>query len=70
MPEKLFVLYIWILPQFYVSLNMKTLTQAFVKTADVIKKHVQTIVQEVTVLKPLQDFKLLDQIESTSLGFG
>ncbi|KAF5479369.1 hypothetical protein F2P56_000201 [Juglans regia] len=46
------------------SLNMKTLTQAFAKTAAVIEKTVQTTVQEVTGPKPLQDYDLLDQIGS------
>ncbi|KAI8013595.1 hypothetical protein LOK49_LG05G03034 [Camellia lanceoleosa] len=44
------------------SLNMKTLTQALAKAAAVIEKTVQTMVQEVTEPKPLQDYDLLDQI--------
>ncbi|KAI3945929.1 hypothetical protein MKW98_007278 [Papaver atlanticum] len=50
------------------SLNMKTLTQAFAKTAAVIEKHVQTTVQEVTGPKALQDYELLDQIGSGGPG--
>ncbi|KAG8633538.1 SCY1-like protein 2 isoform X2 [Manihot esculenta] len=50
------------------SLNMKTLTQAFAKTAAVIEKTVQTTVQEVTGPKPLQDYQLLDQIGSAGPG--
>ncbi|KAL3503926.1 hypothetical protein ACH5RR_033767 [Cinchona calisaya] len=47
------------------SLNMKTLTQAFAKASAVIEKTVQTTVQEVTGLpRPLQDYDLLDQIGS------
>ncbi|KAL8167086.1 hypothetical protein V2J09_008585 [Rumex salicifolius] len=46
------------------AMNMKTLTQAFAKTAAVIEKTVQTTVQEVTGPKPLQDYDLLDQIGS------
>ncbi|KAI3946629.1 hypothetical protein MKW92_036371 [Papaver armeniacum] len=47
---------------------MKTLTQAFAKTAAVIEKHVQTTVQEVTGPKALQDYELLDQIGSGGPG--
>ncbi|KAJ0521379.1 putative protein kinase SCY1-SCYL2 family [Helianthus annuus] len=46
------------------SLNMKTLTQAFAKTAAVIEKTVQ----DVTGPKPLQDYELLDQIGSAGPG--
>lgn len=46
------------------SLNMKTLTQAFAKTAAVIEKTVQ----DVTGPKPLQDYDLLDQIGSAGPG--
>ncbi|XVF29813.1 hypothetical protein REPUB_Repub16aG0003400 [Reevesia pubescens] len=51
------------------SINMKTLTQAFAKTAAVIEKTVQTTVQEVTGPKALQDYDLLDQIGSAGPGF-
>ncbi|KAM1646863.1 hypothetical protein FF2_008284 [Malus domestica] len=44
------------------SLNMKTLTQAFVKATAAIEKTVQTTVQEVARPKPLQDYELFDQI--------
>ncbi|XP_061339411.1 SCY1-like protein 2 A [Gastrolobium bilobum] len=50
------------------SLNMKTLTQAFAKTAAVIEKTVQTTVQEVTGPKPLHDYEILDQIGSAGPG--
>ncbi|KAF6176077.1 hypothetical protein GIB67_000171 [Kingdonia uniflora] len=50
------------------SLNMKTLTSAFAKTAAVIEKTVQTKVQEVTGPKPLQDYDLLSQIGSGGPG--
>ncbi|XVF37320.1 hypothetical protein REPUB_Repub19eG0135600 [Reevesia pubescens] len=50
------------------SINMKTLTQAFAKTAAVIEKTVQTTVQEVTGPKALQDYDLLDQIGSAGPG--
>ncbi|XP_027089967.1 SCY1-like protein 2 A [Coffea arabica] len=51
------------------SLNMKTLTQAFAKASAAIEKTVQTTVQEVTGLpKPLQDYDLLDQIGSAGPG--
>ncbi|KAK1325199.1 hypothetical protein QJS10_CPA01g02138 [Acorus calamus] len=50
------------------SLNMKTLTQAFAKTAAVIEKTVQTTVQEVTGPRPLQDYDLLDQVGSGGPG--
>ncbi|KAI3760709.1 hypothetical protein L1987_51108 [Smallanthus sonchifolius] len=43
---------------------MKTLTQAFAKTAAVIEKTVQ----DVTGPKPLQDYELLDQIGSAGPG--
>lgn len=43
---------------------MKTLTQAFAKTATLIEKTVSTTVQEVTGPKPLQDYDLLHQIGS------
>lgn len=46
------------------SLNMKTLTQAFAKTAAVIEKTVQ----DVTGPKALQDYELLDQIGSAGPG--
>ncbi|XP_071717238.1 SCY1-like protein 2 A [Rutidosis leptorrhynchoides] len=46
------------------SLNMKTLTQAFAKTAAVIEKTVQ----DVTGPRPLQDYELLDQIGSAGPG--
>ncbi|KAL5716068.1 SCY1-like protein 2 A [Ranunculus cassubicifolius] len=50
------------------ALNMKTLTQAFAKTAAAFEKTVQTTVQEVTGPKPLQDYDLLDQIGSGGPG--
>ncbi|KAE9592685.1 hypothetical protein Lal_00029209 [Lupinus albus] len=50
------------------SLNMKTLTQAFAKTAAVIEKTVTTTVQEVTGPKPLHDYDLLHQIGSAGPG--
>ncbi|XP_010677079.2 SCY1-like protein 2 A [Beta vulgaris subsp. vulgaris] len=50
------------------SINMKTLTQAFAKTAAVIEKTVTTTVQEVTGPKPLQDYELVDQIGSAGPG--
>lgn len=51
------------------SLNMKTLTQAFAKASAVIEKTVQSTVQEVTGLpKPLQDYDLGDQIGSAGPG--
>ncbi|KAM2675545.1 hypothetical protein EV1_002299 [Malus domestica] len=50
------------------SLNMKTLTQAFAKTAAAIEKTVQTTVQEVAGPKPLQDYELFDQIGSAGPG--
>ncbi|KAL9245150.1 hypothetical protein vseg_018832 [Gypsophila vaccaria] len=50
------------------SINMKTLTQAFAKTAAVIEKTVQTTVQEVTGPKALNDYELLDQIGSAGPG--
>ncbi|KAG8378548.1 hypothetical protein BUALT_Bualt08G0148400 [Buddleja alternifolia] len=47
------------------SINMKTLTQAFAKASAVIEKTVQTTVQEVTGLpRPMQDYLLIDQIGS------
>lgn len=46
------------------SLNMKTLTQAFAKTAAVIEKTVQ----DVTGPKALQDYDLIDQIGSAGPG--
>ncbi|PPR94712.1 hypothetical protein GOBAR_AA25969 [Gossypium barbadense] len=54
------------------SINMKTLTQAFAKTAAVIEKTVhttvQSAVQEVTGPKALQDYELLHQIGSAGPG--
>ncbi|KAL3845717.1 hypothetical protein ACJIZ3_003120 [Penstemon smallii] len=51
------------------SLNMKTLTQAFAKASAVIEKTVQTTVQEVTGLpRPMQDYLLIDQIGSAGPG--
>lgn len=50
------------------SLNMKSLQQAFAKTAAVIEKTVQTTVQEVAGPKPLQDYELFDQIGSAGPG--
>ncbi|CAI9757785.1 unnamed protein product [Fraxinus pennsylvanica] len=51
------------------SLNMKTLSQAFAKASAVIEKTVQTTVQEVTGLpRALQDYELSDQIGSTGPG--
>ncbi|TYH07931.1 hypothetical protein ES288_A08G274100v1 [Gossypium darwinii] len=54
------------------SINMKTLTQAFAKTAAVIAKTVhttvQSAVQEVTGPKALQDYELLHQIGSAGPG--
>nr|XP_009788433.1 PREDICTED: SCY1-like protein 2 [Nicotiana sylvestris] len=51
------------------SINMKTLTQAFAKASAVIEKTVQTTVQEVTGLpRALQDYDLLDQIGSAGPG--
>ncbi|XP_057793752.1 SCY1-like protein 2 A [Salvia miltiorrhiza] len=51
------------------SLNMKTLTQAFAKASAVIEKTVQTTVQEVTGLpRAMQDYDLLDQIGSAGPG--
>ncbi|KAK9748953.1 hypothetical protein RND81_02G092400 [Saponaria officinalis] len=50
------------------SINMKTLTQAFAKTAAVIEKTVQTTVQEVTGPKALTDYELVDQIGSAGPG--
>ncbi|PIN22333.1 Protein kinase [Handroanthus impetiginosus] len=51
------------------SLNMKTLTQAFAKASAVIEKTVQTTVQEVTGLpRPMQDYDLIDQIGSAGPG--
>lgn len=46
------------------ALNMKTLTQAFAKTAAVIEKTVQ----DVTGPRALQDYELLDQIGSAGPG--
>ncbi|XP_052873941.1 SCY1-like protein 2 B [Gossypium arboreum] len=54
------------------SINMKTLTQAFAKTAAVIEKTVhttvQSAVQEVTGSRALQDYELLHQIGSAGPG--
>ncbi|KAL1833622.1 hypothetical protein ACET3Z_003273 [Daucus carota] len=50
------------------SLNMKTLSQAFAKTAAAIEKTVQTTVQDVTGPKALHDYDLLDQIGSAGPG--
>ncbi|KAL4282355.1 hypothetical protein GQ457_03G031430 [Hibiscus cannabinus] len=50
------------------SINMKTLTQAFAKTAAVIEKTVQTTVQEVSGPKALLDYELLHQIGSAGPG--
>lgn len=51
------------------SLNMKTLSQAFAKAPAVIEKTVQTTVQEVTGLpRAMQDYELLDQIGSAGPG--
>ncbi|EPS68984.1 hypothetical protein M569_05783, partial [Genlisea aurea] len=51
------------------SLNMKTLTQAFAKASAVIEKTVQNTVQEVTGLpKPMQDYDILDQVGSAGPG--
>lgn len=51
------------------SLNMKTLSQAFAKASAVIEKTVQNTVQEVTGLpKALQDYDLVDQIGSAGPG--
>lgn len=51
------------------SINMKTLTQAFAKASAVIEKTVQTTVQEVSGLpRALQDYDLLDQIGSAGPG--
>ncbi|KAK5813919.1 hypothetical protein PVK06_029370 [Gossypium arboreum] len=54
------------------SINMKTLTQAFAKTAAVIEKTVhttvQSAVQEVTGPRALQDYELLHQIGSAGPG--
>ncbi|KAF3621342.1 hypothetical protein FXO38_15420 [Capsicum annuum] len=51
------------------SINMRTLTQAFAKASAVIEKTVQTTVQEVTGLpRALQDYDLLDQIGSAGPG--
>ncbi|GAA0144345.1 non-receptor serine/threonine protein kinase [Lithospermum erythrorhizon] len=51
------------------SLNMKTLTQAFAKASAAIEKTVQTTVQEVTGLpKPMQEYELLHQIGSAGPG--
>ncbi|KAH1105633.1 hypothetical protein J1N35_009401 [Gossypium stocksii] len=54
------------------SINMKTLTHAFAKTAAVIEKTVhttvQSAVQEVTGPKALQDYELLHQIGSAGPG--
>ncbi|KAK9047211.1 hypothetical protein V6N11_053061 [Hibiscus sabdariffa] len=47
---------------------MKTLTQAFAKTAAVIEKTVQTTVQEVSGPKALLDYELLHQIGSAGPG--
>ncbi|KAG4201012.1 hypothetical protein ERO13_A05G249800v2 [Gossypium hirsutum] len=50
------------------SINMKTLTQAFAKTAAVIEKTVQTTVREVSGPKALLDYELLHQIGSAGPG--
>lgn len=51
------------------SINMKTLTQAFAKASAVIEKTVQNTVQEVTGLpRAMQDYDLLDQIGSAGPG--
>ncbi|KAL1542753.1 SCY1-like protein 2 A [Salvia divinorum] len=51
------------------SLNMKTLTQAFAKASAVIEKTVQTTVQEVTGLpRAMQEYELRDQIGSAGPG--
>ncbi|XP_051139622.1 SCY1-like protein 2 A isoform X2 [Andrographis paniculata] len=51
------------------SLNMKTLSQAFAKASAVIEKTVQTTVQEVTGLpRHMQDYDLIDQIGSAGPG--
>ncbi|KAL1533948.1 SCY1-like protein 2 A [Salvia divinorum] len=51
------------------SINMKTLTQAFAKASAVIEKTVQSTVQEVTGLpRAMQDYDLLDQIGSAGPG--
>ncbi|KAH6775197.1 kinase family with ARM repeat domain-containing protein [Perilla frutescens var. hirtella] len=51
------------------SLNMKTLTQAFAKASAAIEKTVQTTVQEVTGLpRAMQDYQLADQIGSAGPG--
>lgn len=51
------------------SLNMKTLSQAFAKASAVIEKTVHTTVQEVTGLpRALQDYELSDQIGSAGPG--
>ncbi|KAB2030860.1 hypothetical protein ES319_D05G262100v1 [Gossypium barbadense] len=50
------------------SINIKTLTQAFAKTAAVIEKTVQTTVQEVSGPKALLDYELLHQIGSAGPG--
>ncbi|KAL9173573.1 hypothetical protein ABFS82_03G124000 [Erythranthe guttata] len=51
------------------SINMKTLTQAFAKASAVIEKTVQNTVQEVTGLpRAMQDYELFDQIGSAGPG--
>ncbi|KAL3641502.1 SCY1-like protein 2 A [Castilleja foliolosa] len=51
------------------SLNMKTLTQAFAKASAVIEKTVQNTVQEVAGLpRPMQDYEIIDQIGSAGPG--
>ncbi|CAI9754270.1 unnamed protein product [Fraxinus pennsylvanica] len=51
------------------SLNMKTLSQAFAKASAAIEKTVQTTVQEVTGLpRALQDYELSEQIGSAGPG--
>ncbi|KAG6388921.1 hypothetical protein SASPL_150357 [Salvia splendens] len=51
------------------SINMKTLTQAFAKASAVIEKTVQSTVQEVTGLpRAMQDYDLIDQIGSAGPG--
>ncbi|KAI8000824.1 hypothetical protein LOK49_LG09G01553 [Camellia lanceoleosa] len=66
--KKISTIIIIINPNQTMSLNMKTLTQALAKTTAVIEKTVQTMVQEVTGPKPLQDYDLLDQIGSAGPG--
>ncbi|GER27609.1 kinase family protein [Striga asiatica] len=51
------------------SLNMKTLSQAFAKASAVIEKTVQNTVQEVTGLpRPMQDYDIIDQIGTAGPG--